>query len=43
MQVVGKNMVLSDKGGSIVNISNVRGTIAKDNFMAPCVATRCQL
>ena len=38
MQVVCTKMVLSDKGGSVVNISNVERTVAKDNFMASCGA-----
>ena len=38
MQVVGKKMVLNNKGGSIVNITSVGGILAKNSFMAYGVA-----
>ena len=38
MQVVGKKMVLTDKGGSIVNLSSAAGIVARSSFMAYGVA-----
>ena len=38
MQVVGRKMIKSGKGGSIVNISGNGGTVAIGNHMAYCVA-----
>ena len=38
MQVVGKKMVLNGRGGSIVNISSVAGTVAISNMLSICVA-----
>ena len=38
MQIIGKKMVLNNKGGSIVNISSVSGIVATRNFMTYCVA-----
>ena len=37
MQIVGKKMVLNGKGGSIVNITSVLGTLAMKEMMAYCV------